>query len=293
MEIVIQVLQVVTPVFLVVATGALWAKSGREFPIDFVTQLATKLAVPALIIVVLMQSELDEQAVSSMIGASFVAYGAAMALFAGVLLALALPRRVYLAPMTFGNTGNLGLPLALFAFGEAGLELAIVVFAVTSILVFSLGIALVSGSFAMRRLISEPIFCGTVIGTTLLYTGLETPIWATNFLELIGQLAIPLVLITLGVSLARLNGSNFVRAGVLSLMKITLCAAIGWTVAQMFGLSDLQRAVLILQLATPVAVTSYMLAQLYGSEPQEVATLVIASTGLSVLTLPILLSLLL
>jgi len=289
MEIILQVLQIVTPVFLIVATGAIWVLSGGDFPTEFVTKFATKLAVPALIITVLMRSELEEAAVTQLFLASFAAYAVALVIFAGVILALNLNMRTYLAPFMFGNTGNLGLPLALFAFGEQGLELAIVVFAVTSVLAFSVGIALVSGSWKLSRLLSEPIMWGTVIGGVLLYTGYKTPLWLTNFLDLLGQLAIPLVLITLGVSLASLMGKSVFRAILLSLFKIAVCALIGFGTATLFGLPDLAVAVLTLQMATPVAVTSFMLAKLYDAEPVEVATLVVTSTFLSVVTIPVLL----
>ena len=168
MDIVLQVLQIVTPVFLVVATGALWVLSGGEFPTEFVTKFATKLAVPALIIVVLMRSELDETAVTELFLAALAAHGIALIVFAGFVLASGMETRTYLAPFVFGNTGNLGLPLALFAFGEQGLELAIVIFAVSALLSFSLGVALISGTFSIIKLLSEPIVWGTIIGAGLL-----------------------------------------------------------------------------------------------------------------------------
>ena len=292
MSLTLQVVQIVTPVFLMVSVGALWVWSGRDFPTGFVTEFVTKLAVPALIIVVLMRSELEKSAVTQLFLAALAAYGIACSVFAVVLAVFRLPMRTYLAPFTFGNTGNLGLPLALFAFGSAGLELAVVVFAVTSVLAFSVGIGLVSGSFSAKRLLSEPIVWGTVIGAALLYTDTKTPVWIANFLDLLGQLAIPLVLATLGVSLARLNANALSFAFVLSALKLFGSAAIGWGVGLAFGLDPLAASVLILQMATPVAVTSFMLAQLYEAEEGAVAAMVIASTALSIVTLPLLLGIL-
>ncbi|MEO0344527.1 MAG: AEC family transporter [Pseudomonadota bacterium] len=290
MDSVILILQIVAPVFLVVAMGAGWIWLGQDFPVEFVTRFATKLAVPALIVVVLMQSELSSAAVTEMFFASIAGYVALLIVFAGFCVVFGLAIRTYLAPLGFGNTGNLGLPLCLFAFGETGLEFAVVVFAVTSVLSFSVGIGLVSGKWSLRRLLSEPIFLGTVIGVALLYSDIHTPDWMTRFLELVGQMAIPLVLVTLGASLARLTGQFFLKAAGLSILKIGMAVCIGWMVSRAFGLSGVAQSVLIVQLSTPVAVTSFMLAKLYGSEPDQVATLVITSTILSVLTLPFLLA---
>lgn len=293
MEIVLKVAQIVTPVFLTIGVGAAWVKSGRAFPTKFVTEFATRIAVPALILVVLMRSELTQEAVTVMLFASVLAYAAAGILFALVCLILGLRFQTYLAPLTFGNTGNLGLPLALFAFGEAGLELAVVVFTVSSVLVFSFGVAVVSGQFDWRRLLVEPIIWGTLIGFGLLYTDTELPVWMGNFLNLLGQMAIPMVLITLGASLVSLTGAGFLWASLLAALKMAICILIGWSAGTLLGLEGLALSVLILQIATPVAVTSFILAGLYDAEPEKVATFVIASTLLSVLFLPVLLGVLL
>jgi predicted permease len=133
----------------------------------------------------------------------------------------------------------------------------------------------------------------TVAGAIFLINGWETPVWATNTLELMGQMAIPMMLITLGVALARLQVTTLTRAIFLSAVKLVSSVAIAWLVGRWFGLNDIAFGVLVVQIATPVAVTSYLLAQKYGADANEVAGLVIVSTVLSVIAIPILLAVLL
>jgi hypothetical protein len=106
-------------------------------------------------------------------------------------------------------------------------------------------------------------------------------------------MAIPLMLITLGVAVARLSPRGVGRAAALSAVKVVVCAAVGWGVGRWMGLDDTALAVLTLQLATPVAVTSYLLAEKYGADAQAVAGLVVVSTLMAVGALPVLLALLL
>jgi len=106
-------------------------------------------------------------------------------------------------------------------------------------------------------------------------------------------MAIPLMLITLGVALARLKITTISRAVILSIIKLIVSIGTAWVIGRYFGLNDIAFAVLVIQIATPVAVTSYLLAQKYGADADEVAGLVITSTVLSVIALPVLLAVLL
>ncbi len=119
-----------------------------------------------------------------------------------------LNRRTYLAPLIFGNTGNLGLPLALFAFGDEGLSYAVVVFAIMAIWSFTFGIWLVAGAGSFGKVLREPLVWATLLGGLFLWQDWQTPLFLTNTLELIGQMAIPLMLITLGVAVARLDAGG-------------------------------------------------------------------------------------
>ncbi len=293
MTIVLTVLQIVAPVFILAAVGFVWVKAGFEYRVEFVTRLAMTLSVPCLIFVALMRADVEPGALTAIALASVVAYALVTLAFWLWVLVAGLDRRTYLAPLIFGNTGNLGLPLALFAFGEAGLGLAVVVFAIMAVISFSFGIWLVAGQGSLGRVLKEPMVGATLLGALFLWQGWQTPLWLTNTLQLAGQMAIPLMLITLGVAVARLHPRGFARPLFLSVLKVVVCAAIAWGTGRAFGLDDMAFAVLVLQVATPVAVTSYLLAEKFGADAEAVAGLVVTSTLVSVVALPLLLALLL
>lgn len=288
----ITVLQIVTPVFLVAGLGFAWVRMGFEYQVDFVTRLAMNLAIPALVFVSLMQSEAEPRSLVAISLAAVVTYFAVLAVAGLVLLALRLPVRTYLSPIFMGNTGNLGIPLSLFAFGEAGLGYAIAVFAVSTVLLLTIGVMLVAERGSGARALREPMVWSSLLGALFLWQGWETPQVVTRTLELLGQLAVPLMLLTLGVAVARLNPARLGPALGLSAIKLIICVVAAWGVGLAFGLADVAFGVLVLQMSTPVAVTSFLIAQRYDAQPEEVAGLVFASTLLSVMALPLVLSLL-
>lgn len=293
MNLALTVLEITAPVFVLAAIGYAWVRLGVEYKVDFVTRLAMTLSVPCLIFTALMKTQIEPAALTALSLATVAAYGA-VTLAMVVLARLAgLDMRAYVAPLIFGNTGNLGLPLALFAFGETGLGYAVVVFAIMAIWSFTFGIWLVAGRGAFGKVLREPLLWGTLLGGLFLWQGWETPRVLTRTLELIGQMAIPLMLITLGVAVARLTPGRISQAVVLSVAKLVVCLALAWAVGLWFELDKIAFGVLVLQIGTPVAVTSYLLAEKYGADAQAVAGLVVVSTVLSVFALPAMLAVLL
>lgn len=292
MNLVVTVLEIVTPVFLLALVGFTWVKTGHEYRLEFVTKLTMTLSVPALIFTALVNADIEPAALKALSIASVVAYGGVTIAAWLAIKLLRLDARTYLAPLIFGNTGNLGLPLALFAFGEAGLSYAVVVFAVMALWSFTFGVYVTAGGGSLGKAFKEPLVWATALGALFLWQGWTLPRFAMNTLELLGQIAIPLMLITLGVAVARLHPHGLGRAAIISLGKAILCAGIAALAGLFFGLAPVPLAVLVVQIATPVAVTSYMLAEKYGANSDEVAALVVSSTLLSVLYLPLLLAIL-
>lgn len=290
MNLLATVLQIVAPVFLLAAIGFTWVKAGFEYQHEFVTKLGITLAVPCLIFVSLMESEVELTALTSLALASIVSYLVLAVIIWIGIKALGMRTDVFVAPMVFGNTGNLGLPLALFAFGQVGLGYAVVILAVTSVLAFSLGIWLVSGGGNPVKVVKEPMVIATLLGALFLWQGWETPEFLTNSIHLVGQMAIPLMLITLGVAVARLSPEHLFKAMIISTVKLVICVAVAVSVGLFFALNETAYAVLVVQLAAPVGVSSYLVAEKYGAEAETVAGLVVASTLLSVGYLPLLLA---
>lgn len=293
MNLLLTVFEIVAPVFLLSAIGFAWVKLGFEYRLQFVTRLGVTLAVPSLIFVALMKTEIPAGELTRFTLAAIAAHVGLAVAFEVFVRFGKLDRRTYLSPLIFGNTGNLGLPLCLFAFGQAGLGFAVIFLAVTALLSFTYGIYLVAGKGAFGKAAREPMVWATILGALFLWRGWETPTFLTNTLELLGQMAVPMMLITVGVAIARLTTRKLGQAIWLSLVKLVVCFVLGWGFAQVFQLDAVAFGVLVLQICTPVAVTSYLLAERFEADADAVAGLVMVSTVLSVGALPAILAIVL
>ncbi len=289
----LQVLEIIAPVFLLALAGYVWGRLKLDFDLRFITRLAVNFSMPCLIFATLVKAEIQPGAVRDIALATVAAYGALGVLLWAVLRAAGLNMRTYLAPGTFGNTGNVGLPVAFYAYGEPGLALAIVLFAVMAILQFTVGVYVVAGTGRIRDAAKQPLVYGSLLGGLFAVQGWGVPGWALDSLDLAGQIAIPAMLLTLGVSIANLSPGQVGRATLFSLVKLVLSAAVGVAVAEALGLTGAARGVLILQLIMPVAVTNYLLAQRYRAEPETIAGAVVISTLMAVISIPAALALVL
>ena len=287
------VLEVVTPVFLLAAIGYYWVKLGFEYRVEFVTRLAMTLAVPALVFTSLTQNTINPKFLTEMIIVVCMAYAVVSVLALIFTFIFKLDLRTFLMPLISGNTGNLGLPLCFLAFGKDGLGYAVIVFAFTSIVAFTFGLWVVSGTRSFKQPLKEPLVPATILGLLFMFYGWETPKILTNSLNLISQMAIPLMLITLGVAVARLKTQLAFKTLGISISKIMIGAIAGITVGYQFSIPYEAFAVLIIQMSMPVAVTSYLLAEKYGANSEAVAGLVVISTFLTTFTTPVVLSVLL
>lgn len=282
----LQVVEITAPVFLLASIGYIWARSGVAYDMAFVTRMGVNLAVPCLVFSVLAQAEIEPQAFSDIAIAAIAAHILLWALFWGVLSAAELPISTYQPPMVFANTGNMGLAVCLFAYGDTGLALAMVIFAISAGLSFSIGVWIVAKEARATAALRQPIVYACILGIVFAWQGWTLPNWLMGGISLVGQIGIPLMLITLGVSVSLLKVGDIGRAVVLSLLKTLVCAAVGLVIAAVFGLDGTVRGVLILQMVMPAGITTYIIAQRYGADPQAVAGLVVVSTVMSIAVIP-------
>lgn len=283
-----QLFTTVAPVFLCAGIGFAWARTGQPYDARIVTRLVAYVGAPCLIFSTLVGIE----GLSRDIGEMALAALAAMAIFAlvgaAVLTVARLPLRTFLAPLTFPNAGNMGLALCLFAFGDEGLALGIGFFAVSSTLQLVLGQWLFSGLASPLPLLKAPIPYAVALGAILMATDVEPPEFILNTTKLLGDFAIPLMMLTLGVSLANLKVVSVRRTLGLSLLRLGLGAAVGFGFASLLGYEGAQRGVLIIQCSMPVAVFNYLFSQYYQRQPEEVASVVVLSSAIAFGLLPLL-----
>lgn len=278
---------VVAPVFLVALVGYLWARSGQKLDSAFVALLVNTIATPCLILDTLVRTGVKATALSVMAGAAAVT--TVVTLFAAWLLLKLMkqPVRTYLPAMTWSNAGNMGLPLSLFAFGEQGLSLAIAFFTLSSLSNYTVGQGIAAGGISFGQIMRMPIVYAIGLALVLIATDTKMPLFAGRAVQLLGGIAVPLMLLSLGYSLANLKFTSLRTSLILSIVRLVGGFAIGWGVASMFGLTGVARGVVVIQSAMPAAVLNYLFAARYGNDPQEVAGLVVISTTLAMALLPL------
>lgn len=280
---------VIAPIVVCAGVGYVWARCGEPFPAAFVSALVSRIGAPCLIVSTLTEVDVSPRLLSDVAIAVALVLAATGAGAWLLCRAAGLERRSMVAPLVFPNTGNMGLPLALFAFGEQGLAIALAIFLLISFAHFTLGVALVSGTSPWRSALGSPIVWAGVISIALVLLQWPLPRWLANSVGLLGDFSIPLMLMTLGVSLAQLRVSDLRRSLALGAARLVLGLAVGVGVSALLGLEGVMRSVVILQSAMPVAVFNYLLAHRYQAQPQAVAGMVVTSTVLAFAGLPLLL----
>ncbi len=269
--------------------GFIWAKQGQAYDVDLVAALMTNIGTPCLVFYTLSDTELDPDVFTSMALMPVAAIAGSCLIAAMVLKGVGFDLRAFLPSLMFPNTGNMGLPLCLLAFGDAGLALAIVFFAIAAVGQFTIGVMISSGSLSATQLLRMPILYAVAAALVFMALNIDPPAVIDNTTRILGGMTIPMMLITLGVSLARLHVAALPRSTLLSLLRLAMGFGVGVGLSQIFGLQGLERGVLIVQSSMPVAVFNYLFAQRYNRAPEEVAGMVVISTAISFASLPLLL----
>lgn len=284
---IVELLSIVAPIFLVAAVGFVWAKLGRPLDADMVTPLVFWIGAPCLVFSILANVDLDVRAVGEMAAASLTMF-AGVGAFGFVVLRLFRQRiRAFLPSIIFGNGGNIGLPLCLLTFGDTGLALGVTVFMIQAVLNHTVGPTIAAGVFDIRTILKVPMLYAAALAIAFLAAGTHPPDVVINTTRLLGGMTIPLLLITLGYSLARLKVTALARSAALSLLRFGLGIGVALAVAELFGLEGMARGVLILQSGLPVAVFNFLFAQRYKSNADDVAALVVVSTTMGIAVIPI------
>ncbi len=281
---------VIAPVMICAAVGFGWARSPLEYPGDFVRRMVMWIGTPCLILATLDQVEIPSALLLQTGAAAVTVVAITMVVFGILLRVLGLDRAAFLPPLLFPNCGNMGLPVALFAFGDTGLALALAFYVAMTLMHFTLGMVISVGWGQISQVLRTPVVWAALIAITLQLTGVSLPRWTTNTFSLLGGITIPLMLITLGVSLASIRIHGMGHALSLSMLRLLGGALAGALVASLFSLEGVAKSVVILQSAMPAAVLNYMLALQHGRAAREVAGIVVISTLLSFITLPLLLA---
>ena len=284
-----QLLNVLAPVFISIGLGWGWVRMGRTYETKFISSMVMTIGVPCLVFSTLTSFTIPFHMVGQMGSAALAVIVLSGVIGWLILRVLGFTERAFLPPVMFANIGNMGVPLCFFAFGKPGLALAVVGVAVYSVLTLTVGAWLYSGETNVATLLKIPIVYAVLLSLIVLITGFKPPVWISKTTELLGSFTIPMMLITLGVSLAQLRVDNIKRALTLSVLRLAIGFLVGLLVAWMLRLPWPARGVLILQSSMPAAVFNYLLAQHYNKYASDTAGVVVISTVLALAMLPLLL----
>ncbi len=286
------ILGVLLPAILLASIGYVWVWQGVDYPVPFVTSLAINIGLPALLFHTLATSSVELVSLGNMALAAIVVHLISTGVAFTYLRWAGKDWRLSVAHVV-GNTGNLGLPLCLLAFGEEGLAYAMAYFAVQAVLMFSVGDAIYAGRFSISALYRSPVLAAVLAGISVRVLDIPIPSVLMNTTSLLSGFVIPIMLMTLGVSLASLRVTQLRECLAWSFIRTGAAIIIGFGVAAVFQLEGVARGVLIIEATVPVAVFNFLLAQKHGRDSGEVSGLIVITHLGALLYLPIVLHLVL
>ena len=280
-----QIFGIIFPVVAIVLVGYFYATKFQP-NMETANTINMNIFLPALMFSVLSKESFEIQnyqllAISGVIvilGSGILAWIVAKALSINI--------KTFVPPMMFNNTGNIGLPLAVLAFGEIALGAAVVLFAIEMLLHFTFGAYILSKNTNFMSIFGSPILIATLAGLSVNIIDFELWLPITQMIDLLGQAAIPLLLFTLGTRLIGINFGDW-KLGVLGSF---LCPLSGLVVilivVQFFELEHLHYQQLILFSVLPPAVLNHMMAEKYQQQPETVASIVMIGNIGSLIVLP-------
>jgi predicted permease len=281
-----RVLGIIVPVFLVIAFGYAWARRTKP-DMTWVNRLNMTVLAPALIFTALAGKDFDLAAnrllilgsIGVVLGSGFLAWPIARA--------MRVDARTFVPPMMFNNCGNMGLPLAVLAFGQAGFSAMVALFTISNLLHFTAGVWIIDHHARFWRLLRHPMVIATFAGFAFAIVQPPLPAWIAQALKLTGDAMIPLMLISLGVRLSDVPWSSW-RLGVVGGLVCPLTGiAMAALLAPVLGLDPQQRGLLLLFGCLPPAVLNFMVAEQFHQEPGKVAAMVLIGNVLAVAIVPI------
>ena len=286
----VRVLGIILPVFSIVALG--WLYAWRAKPdMGWVNRISMNVLAPALIFSALASKDFDLidnrllilGSIGVVLGSGLIAWPFAKLMHTD--------HRTFVPPMMFNNCGNMGLPLAVLAFGQPGFSAMVAVFTISNLLHFTLGVWMIDHHARFGRLLRNPMVWSTIAGFAFALTHPPLPEWTATTFKIVGDALIPMMLLSLGVRLMDVRWNDW-RVGVVGglvcpLTGIAMAALLG----PVLGLDPAQQSLLVLFGCLPPAVLNFMVAEQFGQEPGKVASIVLIGNILGLFFVPLGLSL--
>ena len=288
MDIYTKIFEVIFPVFFVIGVGYYLGKKNPKIDTNFITDFAGNIGTPAMIFYTVTTTGITLSIFIHYFFYAIIMIGGFAVLGLLILLLLKKDLSMELPPLILPNTGNMGVPICLFAYGTAGLGVASAVASVIILFHFTLGVFLAKKSFSMDVVIKSPPVYAIIISVLFLYYQIETPLFLENTTFLLTYATIFLVLMSLGIALTRLKFS-LKDSIILSICRVILGPLIAFLVIYYFDLSGYAAGVLLIQGAMPSAILNYLVGAIYSPKKivDSIASTIVVSTLMSFITIPI------
>jgi len=287
MELILKLIEVLFPVFLVIGIGYWYGKKDPKFDTKFITTFAGNFGLPAIIFYSLTTTNISIEL--------FLRFSYYITLYVmvfsiiGLIILKILNKDIYrlLPPLILPNTGNMGMPLCLFAYGKLGLAIATAATAMILVFHFSLNILLASKKFSIKPLLKCIPVYALLVSLVFVYYKIPAPKFLENATFLIGYSTIFLVLMSLGVALSKLKVFAFKETLIYSLIRVVLGPIVGIAFVKFFNLTGVEAGVMFIQASMPSAVLSFLVSEIYSPKKisNSIASTVALSTFLSFFTL--------
>ena len=290
MEIYIKLFEVLFPVFFVVGIGYYLGKTNPKIDTIFITSFAANIGTPAMVIYAITSTGINFEIFRDY----FWYYLLAIALFAlvGIFTLYLLKTKDIvreLPPLIFPNTGNMGLPICMFAYGSKGLGVSASITSLIILCHFTLGVFLADRKFNLNVILKNPPFYAIIFSAIMLFYGIKMPVFVVNTTEWLMYVTIFLILMSLGIALTRLKVFSLSNALISSFTRMIIGPAIGFFLIFIFNLKGFAAGVLLIQCSMPSAVLNYLVGSIYSPKKivDSIASTIVVSTLISFVTIPI------
>ena len=290
MEIYIKLFEVLFPVFFVVGIGYYLGKTNPKIDTTFITSFAANIGTPAMVIYAITSTGIN----FAIFRDYFWYYLLAIGLFAlvGIFTLYLLKTKDIvreLPPLIFPNTGNMGLPICMFAYGSKGLGVSASITSLIILCHFTLGVFLADRKFNLNVILKNPPFYAIIFSAIILFYGIKMPVFVVNTTEWLMYVTIFLILMSLGIALTRLKVFSLSNALISSFTRMIIGPAIGFLLIFIFDLKGFAAGVLLIQCSMPSAVLNYLVGSIYSPKKivDSIASTIVVSTLISFVTIPI------
>jgi len=288
MEIYIKIFEVIFPVFFVIGVGYYIGKKNPKFDTNFITNFAGNIGTPAMIFYTVTTTGITLSIFTNYFMYAVIMIGGFSIIGLILLAFLKKDLSMELPPLILPNTGNMGVPICLFAYGTKGLGVASAIASVIILFHFTLGVFLAKRKFSLDILLKSPPVYAIIISVLFLLFDIKTPLFLENTTFLLTYATIFLVLMSLGIALTRFKFS--LKDSILpSLWRVILGPVVAFIVIYNFNLSGFAAGVLLIQSAMPSAILNYLVGSMYSPKKivDNIASTIVISTLMSLITIPI------